>query len=103
MDWEFERAGQKIELTLDGVLAVNDQDGNIIAGLMGIGIAKVANYMARPYLESGRLVQVLTDWRAEQFPISVMYAQSRHLSAKLRIFVDWVSELIQEDPIFQTL
>jgi len=103
MDWEFERAGQRIQLTLDGVLAVNDQDGNIIAGLMGIGIAKVANYMARPYLESGQLVQVLTDWRAEQFPISVMYAQSRHLSAKLRIFVDWVSELIQEDPIFQTL
>jgi len=32
-----------------------------------------------------------------------MYAQSRHLSAKLRIFVDWVSELIREDPIFQTL
>jgi hypothetical protein len=31
-----------------------------------------------------------------------MYAQSRHLSARLRIFVDWVSELIQEDPIFQT-
>jgi LysR family transcriptional regulator, regulator for bpeEF and oprC len=103
MDWEFERAGQKIRLALDGVLAVNDQDGNIIAGLMGIGIAKVASYMARPYLESGQLVQVLTDWKAEQFPISVMYAQSRHLSAKVRIFVDWVSELILEDPIFQTL
>jgi LysR family transcriptional regulator for bpeEF and oprC len=102
MDWEFERAGQKIQLTLDGVLAVNDQDANIIAGLMGIGIAKVANYMARPYLESGQLKQVLTDWKAEQFPISVMYAQGRHLSAKLRIFVDWVSELIQQDPIFQT-
>jgi hypothetical protein len=30
-----------------------------------------------------------------------MYAQSRHLSAKLRIFVDWISELAQQDPIFQ--
>jgi hypothetical protein len=55
MDWEFEKAGQKVQLTLDGVLAVNDQDANIVAGLMGIGIAKVANYMARPYLESGQL------------------------------------------------
>src|SRR5258708_37166453 len=52
MDWEFERAGQKIQLTLDGVLAVNDQDGNIIAGLMGIGSAKVTNYIASPDLES---------------------------------------------------
>jgi hypothetical protein len=58
--------------------------------------------MARPHLESVQLIQVLTDWTAEQFPISVMYPQSRHLSTKVRIFVDWVSELIQQDPIFQT-
>ena len=30
------------------------------------------------------------------------YAQTRHLSAKVRTFVDWVSALIQQDPIFQT-
>lgn len=57
--------------------------------------------MARPYLESGQLTQVLSDWTAEQVPISVMYPKSRHLSAKVRIFVDWVSELIHQDPIFQ--
>jgi DNA-binding transcriptional LysR family regulator len=70
--------------------------------VVSFGIVKVANYVARPYLESGQLMQVLTDWTAEQFPISVMYPRSRHLSAKVRIFVDWVSELIQQDPIFQT-
>jgi len=57
---------------------------------------------AQPYLESGQLTQVLADWTAEQSPISVMYPQSRHLSAKVRIFVDWVSDLIQQDPVFQT-
>jgi len=30
-----------------------------------------------------------------------MYPQNRHLSAKVRIFIDWISELIQRDPIFQ--
>jgi len=30
-----------------------------------------------------------------------MYPQNRHLSAKVRIFVDWISELIHKDPIFQ--
>jgi hypothetical protein len=34
-------------------------------------------------------------------PITVMYPQSRHLSAKVRVFVDWVSDLIKQDPIFQ--
>jgi LysR family transcriptional regulator for bpeEF and oprC len=68
---------------------------------MNFGIVKVANYVARPYLESGQLTQVLTDWTAQQLPISVIYPQSRHLSAKVRIFVDWVSQLIQQDPMFQ--
>jgi LysR family transcriptional regulator for bpeEF and oprC len=101
LDWEFARDGQKVQLTLDGVLAVNDHDAYIVAGLMSFGIVKVANYVVRPYLESGQLVPVLTDWTTEQYPISVMYPQSRHLSAKVRVFVDWISELIQQDPILQ--
>jgi len=36
MDWEFARDGQKVQLTLDGVLAVNDHDANVVAGLMGL-------------------------------------------------------------------
>ncbi len=102
IDWEFARGRQKVELTLDGVLALNDHDAYVVAGLMNFGIVKVANYVASPYLESGQLTQVLTDWTTEQLPISVIYPQSRHLSAKVRIFVEWVSELIQQDPIFQT-
>ena len=101
MDWEFARGEQKVQLALEGVLAVNDHDAYIAASLMNLGIVKVANYVARPHLASGKLTQVLEDWTAEQSPISVMYPQSRHLSAKVRIFVDWVSELIQQDPIFK--
>jgi len=101
LDWEFVRDGRKAQLTLDGVLAVNDHDAYVIAGVTSLGIVKVAHYVARPYLESGHLTQVLTDWTAEQLPIAVMYPQSRHLSAKVRIFVDWVSELIQNNPLLQ--
>ena len=101
-DWGFVRGGQTVQLTVDGVLAMNDQDAYVVASLGSLGIARIANYVARPYLKSGQLKQVLADWTAEQAPISVMYPQSRHLSAKVRIFVDWVSELIQQDPIFKT-
>jgi hypothetical protein len=55
---EFARDGQKVQLTLDGILAANDHDANVVAGLMNLGIVKVANYVARPYLESGRLKQL---------------------------------------------
>jgi LysR family transcriptional regulator for bpeEF and oprC len=101
-EWEFARGDEKVQPTVDGVLAVSDHDAHIVASLMSLGIAKVANYVARPYLESGELTQVLADWTSEQVPISVMYPQSRHLPAKVRVFVDWISALIQQDPIFQT-
>jgi LysR family transcriptional regulator for bpeEF and oprC len=63
---------------------------------------KVADYVARPYLESGQLTRMLNDWTAEQYPILLMYPKSRHLSAMVRLFVDWVSQLIQQEPILQT-
>ena len=63
---------------------------------------RLVEYVALPYLESGQLKEVLANWTAEQrFPISVMYPHSRHLSAKVRIFVEWMSELIRLYPIFQ--
>jgi LysR family transcriptional regulator, regulator for bpeEF and oprC len=79
----------------------SNHDAYVVAGLKSFGIVKVANYIAQPYLESEQLMQVLADWTAEQFPILVMYSKGRHLSAKVRIVVDWVSELILQDPIFQ--
>ena len=101
LGWDFVRDGRKIQLALKGVLAVNDFDAYVAAGVMGLGIVKVANYVARPYLESGELRQVLTDWTSEEFPISVMYPKSRHLSAKVRVFIEWVSELFQKNSLLQ--
>jgi LysR family transcriptional regulator for bpeEF and oprC len=63
MDWEFERAGQKLRLTLESILAVNDQDANIIAGLMGIGIAKDAG-LAELETPAAAMIQDLLWWTA---------------------------------------
>ena len=90
-----------MQLTLDSVLAVNDPEAYVLAGVMGLGIVKVAAPVVRPYLESGRLIEVLRDWTGELLPISVMYPQSRQLSAKVRVFVDWVSEVLQNSAELQ--
>jgi LysR family transcriptional regulator for bpeEF and oprC len=100
-DWHFERDGRKVQLTLDSVLAVNDPEAYVLAGVMGLGIVKVAAPVVRPYLESGQLIEVLEEWTGDPLPISVMYPQSRQLSAKVRVFVDWVSELLQKSAELQ--
>jgi LysR family transcriptional regulator, regulator for bpeEF and oprC len=94
-DWDFSRDGERIVLDLDGHVALNDSDAYRAAGMAGLGIIQVAEILVQPALERGTLVRVLPDWQTDPLPIYVMYPQNRHLSAKVRVFVDWVAELFE--------
>jgi len=52
-------------------------------------------------MNRGELDPVLADWSAEPVPLHVVYPPNRHLSAKLRVFVDWVAELFAGDARMQ--
>jgi DNA-binding transcriptional LysR family regulator len=49
-------------------------------------------------LDSGELVELLADWGRPGVPIHVVYPPNRHLSAKVRAFVDWAAELFAKHP-----
>ena len=53
----------------------------------------VASIAAAPYLARGELVHVLADWPHPPIPIHVVYPPNRHLSARVRAFVEWAAEL----------
>ena len=65
-----------------------------LLGLAGIGALWLPQYMARPHLDSGELLPLFTDWRFEPLPLYLAFAPDRHVRAKLRVFLDWVSELL---------
>ncbi len=92
-EWDFERDGERILMPLDGPLAVNDSDAYVEAGLAGLGIMQMASYAARAHHTEGKLVPILTDWRSDPIPLHVIYPQNRHLSAKVRVFVEWIAKL----------
>ncbi|MGO4325989.1 LysR substrate-binding domain-containing protein [Cupriavidus sp. 2TAF22] len=52
----------------------------------------------REHLASGRLVPVLPEWNAGTLPLFVMYPRNRHLTAKVRVFIDWVARLFDAEP-----
>jgi LysR family transcriptional regulator for bpeEF and oprC len=93
IDWDFVIDGVTTEVKLNGVVSVNDADAYLACALQGFGLIQSARYMVLPYLQSGQLVEVLPQWTPAPMPISVVYLQNRHLSPKVRVFVDWVSEL----------
>jgi LysR family transcriptional regulator for bpeEF and oprC len=99
MDWSFMVDGKATTVPVKGAVSVNDAEAYVTCGLKGFGIIQPSHYMVAPYLQSGALVEVLSDWKPPSMPISVAYLQNRHLSPKVRVFVDWISELFQHCPL----
>jgi len=75
------------------VLSTDDGNSYLAAGLAGLGILWLPDYMARDHLASGELVALFEDWRLDPMPLYLAFPPNRHVSAKLRVFIDWIAEL----------
>jgi LysR family transcriptional regulator for bpeEF and oprC len=95
-DWVFAKNGARIQTSLRGYIALDDENSYVTAAEAGLGIAQIPAFVLKEAMERGRLELVLGDWFAEPAPLSVVYPQNRHLSVKLRVFVDWVAALFSE-------
>ena len=102
MGWDFSKDGERIDLQLDGVVALNDGEAYLEAGLAGLGIVQAATFMVKDAIVSGTLTRVLSDWQIDPLPVWIMYPQNRHLSAKVRVFVEWIADLFTRGVAQQT-
>lgn len=98
MKWDFTHDGERIEVALSGAIALNDSNAYVEAGLAGLGVIMMTDYLLSQHIAAGRMVQVLPEWRSDPLPVHVVYPQNRHLSAKVRVFVEWISELFAAHP-----
>ncbi len=89
----FGRAGEQVTPSVEAFVALNDGEAYAAAGLGGLGVVHAPSFLVADALADGRLTPLLEDWETDPLPIYVMYPQNRHLSAKVRAFVDWVAEL----------
>jgi LysR family transcriptional regulator for bpeEF and oprC len=85
--------GERLEVHGRHTLSVNDSNALLASGLAGLGVIRTSTFMAQMHIGAGALVPLLLDWCADSVPIHVVYPPNRHLSAKVRVFVDWVAEL----------
>jgi DNA-binding transcriptional LysR family regulator len=88
----FIRGEERLEVRGRIITAVNESNVYVAAGLAGLGVIMAPTFMVEPHIASGALVPLLADWDTEPMPLYIAYAPHRHLSNKLRVFVDWVAE-----------
>ncbi len=82
-------------------LTVNDTTACVAAAVAGLGVADALEFQAEAHLRSGALLPVLVDWRSEASPLYIVYPENRHLSNKVRVFIDWVAALFAGMPVLQ--
>lgn len=74
--------------------AFDDGNAYLAAGLAGVGVLWLPDYMARAHAIRGDLVPLFAGWRLDPMPMYVAFPPNRHVSAKLRVFIDWIVELM---------
>lgn len=99
IDWDFIVDGNPMPVKMKGAVSVNDGEAYVECALQGFGLIQPAKFMVQKYLDSGALIEVLPQLSPSPIPISVAYLQNRHLSPKVRAFVDWVSDLFGSCPL----
>lgn len=96
VEWVFSKDGERVQAVFPGNLALEDENSYVSAAVAGLGIAQMPAFVLKEAMEGGTLDLVLADWLPEPSPLHVVYPQSRHLSRRVRVFVDWLAALISD-------
>jgi LysR family transcriptional regulator for bpeEF and oprC len=96
VDWIFSKNGARVQSSLRGYIALEDENSYVAAAEAGLGIAQIPAFVLKESMERGTLELVLGDWFPEPSPLYVVYPQRQHLSSKVRVFVDWVAEMLDD-------
>jgi DNA-binding transcriptional LysR family regulator len=74
-------------------ILVNESNAHHACALSGLGLVHTLDFMVRPSIDRGDLVVVLKEYRAKPLDVFIVYPPSRQKSTKVRVFVDWVTQI----------
>ena len=78
------------------VLEIDDGNAYLTAGLAGLGVQWLPEYMAKRHIKNGELVRLFSDWQFDSMPLYVAYSPNRYASKQLRVFIEWITHLIEQ-------
>jgi DNA-binding transcriptional LysR family regulator len=93
-EWEVRRKKEVLPLRVKGRLLVSDSGTLLSACEAGAGIAQILEIGCEHLLGSGRLIELFPGWSDERFPLHAIYPSRLHRTAKVRAFMDFISEIV---------
>jgi DNA-binding transcriptional LysR family regulator len=96
-EWHFlDAGGNPVVARISGSLISSSPETTLAAAVAGIGLVLTAPFLVTDLLVSGALVPLLPDYRAQPLEINALYPHRRHLSAKVRAFIDLLADRFTE-------
>lgn len=90
--WRLVSESGQVSVKVAGSLSANHGEVAVDWALKGHGVLLRSEWDIAPYLRGGELVRILPEWSGEEADIHAVYLQRHHLSAKIRVFIDFLAE-----------
>jgi DNA-binding transcriptional LysR family regulator len=90
---EFLDQGEPLLIDPTLSILVNDSNAHLACALAGLGLVYTLDFMVRPSIERGALIDVLPEYCRQPLDVFVVYPPSRQLSTKVRVFIEWVRQI----------
>ncbi len=94
--WEWRENGILRSQPLAGRVTVNSAEAYIACCIAGLGMIQIPAYDVRAELAAGSLLEVMPGHRADPMPMHLLFPHRRHPSQRLRVFVDWLQQVLLE-------
>lgn len=88
---------EKQSITLHPYFRVNDVQTMLDLSVSGLGIVTLHHYAVKEYLQQGILQEILKPYHLSKVPIYVAYPKRRFIASKVRAFIDFITEKIENE------
>lgn len=91
MSWQFDRAGEKVAITLRAHISDNTNAGAVACAVGGLGITSTTAWACDQELKDGSLVRLLADWKTADLPVNAYFPMGCSTRLAARAFVDFLA------------
>lgn len=94
--FEFMVDGELREVAIEGALSVFGAEIYAASAVAGLGLIQCPRYRMVQQISQGLVREILTATPPPPMPVSVLYPHNRHMSPRVRVFVDWLAEVFAQ-------
>lgn len=96
--WPLTKDGKDCSVKITPVMVSNNPEVLLQAVVAGMGISIMPTFIASDAIRRGDVQVVLKDYQSLQLQIYAVYASRQYLPAKIRVFIDYLKEKINDPP-----